>query len=321
MLRRWPIHPIPYRAEALSSWLSRIAVTYDMTLRDLLVYGLAVPPFSKRDLDIDPPEVLFGRLEECTGIVADRVRRMTAKVLLAGYTEPTSGQELFDGYAARYSVLLPSRRGSFEEIDHAWQPWISNDRMNEPWVCESCLGASKPHVKLQWKLPVALSCPEHRLFLKPIGFVGNIDLRPVCVQRRTPPAYVLQLDTATEQAMLGNEIRLGTVCIPADVWFPLLRSLLTELNASAARAGKKKHHILLDVWSRCNMRPRVGLAPGWAFEDLSPEHQACFLEAAALAINLISNGKQHSRGRDRHVVRPIHNHGSPRTFADLTEPP
>lgn len=60
------------------------------------------------------------------------------------------------------------------------------------------------------------------MFLKPIGFVGAIDLRPLTRQQRIPPDYILELDAATEEAMQGNDLKPSTACIPADLWFPLL---------------------------------------------------------------------------------------------------
>jgi hypothetical protein len=299
MARRWPLHPIPYKAEALSSWLGRIAEAYDLHLRDLFVQGLGIPPVSARDLDLNPPEALFRHLEERTGVAADRVKRMTTRALTMRFTrDPNSWRKIFSRYAGRYSLLLPPTLGSPEDTDEGWRPWISIDRFNEPWVCERCLaGGKKPHLKLQWKLPIALSCPEHRVFLKPIGFVGAIDLRPLTRQQRIPPDYILELDAATEEAMLGNDIKLSTACIPADSWFPLLRSLLSELNVRAARAGTH-HHLLCDIWSRCNLKPRAGAPQGISFEEMSPDHQGCFLEAAALAMDLLTNRKLCGEGRD-----------------------
>jgi hypothetical protein len=58
-----------------------------------------------------------------------------------------------------------------------------------------------------------------------------------------------------------------------------------------------------DIWSRCNVRPRAGAPPGWTFEELSPEHQAYFLAAAALAMDLVTNRKLFSKRKDGGLVR------------------
>jgi hypothetical protein len=39
------------------------------------------------------------------------------------------------------------------------------------------------------------------------------------------------------------------------------------------------------------------------FEEMSPDHQGCFLEAAALAMDLLANRKLYGKGRDAGLVR------------------
>jgi hypothetical protein len=205
---------------------------------------------------------------------------------------------LFEGYAARYSVLLPARRASFEEIEDGWQPRFSNDRFKEPWVCENCLAEGKePHLKLHWKLPIALSCPRHRQFLKPIGFLANIDLRPLRTQQRAPPSYILQLDAATEQTMLGSDVKLQRLhsrgCLVAAGPIVLDRAQ----HVCSARWQ-------IDLWSGCNFKPCGGAPQECTFEELSAKHQARFLEASAsIVINLVANRKLHSEGREVNLLR------------------
>jgi hypothetical protein len=143
-----------------------------LTINDFLVHDLGLCPLFEHRLDIDPPEAIFKMLDERTGIAAYRVKRMTARVFSTRFTtESTSSRGLFEGYAARYSVLLPARRASFEEIEDGWQPWIPNDRVKEPSVCENCLAEGKePHLKASLEtadlleLPKASTIPEaHRL--------------------------------------------------------------------------------------------------------------------------------------------------------------
>ena len=43
MTRRWPLHPPPGEGEALTSWLSRLAEVYGMSVEDLLRHSLAAP--------------------------------------------------------------------------------------------------------------------------------------------------------------------------------------------------------------------------------------------------------------------------------------
>ncbi len=67
---RWPVHPAPIDGEALSSWLRRIAASYQMTVAELLEHGLGHDPKAERDLDADPPPRLLAAIGQRTNIAA-----------------------------------------------------------------------------------------------------------------------------------------------------------------------------------------------------------------------------------------------------------
>lgn len=59
--RRWPLHPKPSPGEALSSWLTRLARLYDLSLPELLRHNLGAPvdirtpgEVDRLNLDVDP---------------------------------------------------------------------------------------------------------------------------------------------------------------------------------------------------------------------------------------------------------------------------
>jgi len=79
---RWPLHPAPLDGEALSSWLRRIAATYQMTVGELVEHGLGQDPKAEGDLDLDPSPALLDVLAERTGVGRARVRQMC----MAGWT-------------------------------------------------------------------------------------------------------------------------------------------------------------------------------------------------------------------------------------------
>jgi len=79
---RWPLHPAPLEGEALSSWLRRIAASYDMSVASLLEHGLGDTHTTEQDLDLDPAQQLLVALAERTGIDPTRTRGMS----LAGWT-------------------------------------------------------------------------------------------------------------------------------------------------------------------------------------------------------------------------------------------
>ncbi|AOT03649.1 TniQ family protein [Arthrobacter sp. U41] len=65
---RWPLHPAPAEAEALSSWLNRLAGTYRMDTSALLEHGLGQGRIQDRQLDENPPATLLTELARCSGV-------------------------------------------------------------------------------------------------------------------------------------------------------------------------------------------------------------------------------------------------------------
>lgn len=63
---RWPLHPAPKEGEALSSWLNRVAVCYQMDMLDLLEHDLGHDKVD--DLDTAPPLSLLTALSRRSGI-------------------------------------------------------------------------------------------------------------------------------------------------------------------------------------------------------------------------------------------------------------
>lgn len=65
--RRWPLHPQPAPGEALSSWLTRLAGVYGLSVEDLLRHNLGPASFEVGDrnaggLDWDPPAAVLAAL-------------------------------------------------------------------------------------------------------------------------------------------------------------------------------------------------------------------------------------------------------------------
>ena len=72
---RWPLHPAPREAEALSSWLNRVALCYHMEVSELLEHDLGHGQVD--DLDTAPPLALLAMLSQRSGIELDRLRCMS----------------------------------------------------------------------------------------------------------------------------------------------------------------------------------------------------------------------------------------------------
>jgi hypothetical protein len=79
---RWPLHPCPGPAGALSSWLDRTARLYGLSAADLLRHNLGSAAFTLAgrgdlDLDWDPPREILAALGERTGLQLDELVPMT----------------------------------------------------------------------------------------------------------------------------------------------------------------------------------------------------------------------------------------------------
>ncbi|MGH9071226.1 MAG: TniQ family protein, partial [Acidimicrobiales bacterium] len=172
-LGHWPLHLAPIDGEALSSWLRRLAASYQMSVAELIEHGLGQDQMAVRALDIDPSAALLDVLAERTGIDPARLRQMS----LAGWTpglldslEAHAGS--FDTYVRCFSVLLPLRRRSKRSVG-PWAAWIPGDRVQR--ACPLCGDdPARQGLLLMWQLPLSLSCPDHDCMLKPcIGSPGD----------------------------------------------------------------------------------------------------------------------------------------------------
>src|SRR6266571_4329258 len=66
-MTRWPLHPAPQDDETLSSWLTRLAVAYEMAPIAFCHDALALPNQSLQELDDSPPARLITTLVDHTG--------------------------------------------------------------------------------------------------------------------------------------------------------------------------------------------------------------------------------------------------------------
>ncbi|MGH3573445.1 MAG: TniQ family protein [Pseudonocardiaceae bacterium] len=98
---RWPLHPAPRDGEMLSSWLSRIATSYQMGVGDLLEHGLGYDRAVEHYLALKPPPALLDMLAERTGVDPNRLREMSLEAVMErtvqrAREDPAEAQALFD---------------------------------------------------------------------------------------------------------------------------------------------------------------------------------------------------------------------------------
>lgn len=300
---RWPLHPAPREGEALSSWLNRVALCYQMEMRDLLEHDLGHGQVD--ELDYVPPMSLLTVLSQRSGIELDRLRCMS----LAGWV-PWLLDSLDDRipaaletYAFQFSVLLPKRNRKTRSIT-SWRAWLPGKPIRRG--CPLCLNDSAEQaLLLAWKLPLMLSCPQHGCWLEsywgmPGRFLGweDADAAP-----RTASDAISTMDRRTWQALTTGYVELPRRRIHAGLWFRLLRTLLDELNTPLSQCGASAGSVRY-VWERCGHSLRAGQSLWRPYEILEPAVQLKILEAAATAIDLIESEILSPRGEQADLFLP-----------------
>lgn len=304
MTPRWPVHPAPTSDEALSSWLTRIAVLYGATVEDLIA-NLGFWPGRAVDLDTCPPGRFADELSNRTGVDADRIRRMSLSGWAPGLLDSAEPDpHMFMTYTREFSVLLPAHRRRDREI-FPWLPWRpSLPRMR---ACPVCIALTMPPhpYQLLWLLPLTLSCPVHGCCLEPRD-KWVVDFRDW--QRKPPePRAVsptqLAMDTRTWQGLAAGTVDLLRLQVDARVWFRLLRTIIDELGATLAECGSARNTVM-KAWEEAGHRFRMGPLKWQTHEDYAPSSQRLALEATAMAIYLLETNILTGRGPDAALFLP-----------------
>lgn len=302
---RWPLHPRPIAGEELSSWFGRIAELYELPVKDLLVHDLGHPALSDVELDLTPPETLLRLLSERTGVSIERIRSMTLKGWMRAWVgRGKPGAEIFCRYVKRHSVLLSPNRRDYKKLDQ-WRPWITAQRFATSLGCPACLSRDEiPYRRLHWRLALIASCPTHGILLEPVMSPHAWRIPQVLwrEERHFSPDRLRALDTITVQAITCGHATLPHATLPTGLWLRLLRTILDELNTTAATAAGDSH-ILKTIWQSVELPVRVGVRVAQTFEDMDFTRQVHFLHAAAEALDLVSSHRLDARGRDAHLLR------------------
>ncbi|MDN5935116.1 MAG: TniQ family protein [Nitrosospira sp.] len=300
---RWPLHPVPKEGEALSSWLDRVALCYQMDTHDLLEHDLGHGQTD--ELDTVPPMLLLAVLSQRSGIELDRLRCMS----FAGWVPwlldslDDSMPSALETYAFQFSILLP-KRSRKTRSSTSWRAWLPSQPIRR--ACPLCLNdPANQAVLLAWKLPLMLSCPLHGCWLEsywgvPGRFLGweNADAAP-----RTVSDAIAAMDRRTWQALTMGYAELPRRRIHAGLWFRLLRTLLDELNTPLSQCGTYAGNFRY-VWERCGHSLRAGQSLWRPYEILDPAVQLQMLEAAATAIELIESNVLSPRGEQATLFLP-----------------
>jgi len=289
--------------EALSSWLQRVAVCYQMDMIDLLEHDLGHGQVD--DLDTAPPLSLLTALSQRSGIELGRLRCMSVAGWVPWLLDSLDDRlsAALETYAFQFSVLLPKRNRKTRSIT-SWRAWLPSQPIRR--ACPLCLNdPANQAVLLAWKLPLTLSCPLHGCWLEsywgvPGRFLGweNADAAP-----RTANDAIAAMDRRTWQALTMGYVELPRRRIHAGLWFRLVRTLLDELNTPLSHCGGCAGSIRY-VWERCGHPLRAGQSLWRPYEILNPAIQLQMLEAAATAIDLIESKVMSPRGEQAALFLP-----------------
>lgn len=315
--QRWPLHPSPSAGEALSSWLTRIAVAHHLTVGELLGDNLGHSPVAvdsmhedpafDAGIDVDPPELLIATLQERTGFPRGVLQRMA----VAGYVpwlldtlEPSGDSHAFRTYTRQHQVLMlhPERP---VPATPAWRAWLPRTPLNR--ACRACVAEPQPvpGVTLLSYLPITLTCPRHGCHLN--AAYGSVDTHITWADDRPEPRPALPsvraMDQRTHDALTDGIVDLPGRSIHAGIWFRLLRTIIDELSTPITHS-RRHTHVLSQIWASIDRPPRGGLLTWRPFESLTWPAQQLHLEAAATAIALIEDGTIEPAGIHGTLFRP-----------------
>lgn len=327
MTARWPLHPPPSEGEALTSWLSRLAEVYGLSVEELIRHNLTPPGLDLPDhhtsaLDLNPPSGVLPALAERTGVPLDHLRRMT----IAGQApwlldtldpEPVPGAA-FDTYVHQDSVLLTTKERPPRQVP-GWRAWLPSDPRRGPLrracpICQSTAAADTFGFTLVSQLPLTLSCPQHGCYLEPAfgGLGAFVAWEKQGTHARAAPAAVVVMDARTHQALRTGTVTLPRRSVHVGVWFRLLRTLIDELSAPVSALRTRSHRSVRRIWHTAAHPVRAGMVAPWhPYEALSWPTQQIFLETAAATLDLTETGEVTAHGSLAPLLtpephRPVH---------------
>lgn len=299
MTRRWPLHPHPGQGEALSSWLTRVALAYGMDVRDLLGYNLGptsvdlVGYDDAGGIDLDPPASLLAALSERTGVADGQLRQMT----VAGWVpwlldtlEYSDDSAAFTTYVRQGSVLLAPGEAVEREVV-GWRPWLLTKPMHR--ACPVCMSGPDKSFTLMSQIPLMLSCPHHGCRLEPtFGALGSFYgwATEAWGKEATQPSeaneQIVSMDRRTHESLTTGRVRLPRRSVHVGVWLRLLRTLLDEVSTPASHLRPSTRRMLKDIWRITGQPCRGGQTRWRPYEEMVWSQQQAMLEAAATALGL-----------------------------------
>lgn len=310
------MHPVPALGEALSSWLSRIAEQYRVTVDDL-TFDLGYGVDGDTDLDMAPPEGFAEQVAIRTGVSVNQLRKMSLSGFVPWlFDDIVPGRDGFTTYARQFSVLLAEGKRTKRRAG-LWRAWVPAMGKSQQRACPQCVAASAPPhpYQLMWSVPLMLSCLAHDCLLEPHdglrGYYYSWHQEPPTPRQTN--AAIRAMDARTWQALTTGRVDLPRRRVHAGIWFRLLRTLIDELSATLKESGQR---LTRQVWEHAGHPFRAGQLVWYPYEELPLEVQLPTLEATATAIQLLESAVLSGQGRQVELFLP-----EPDVSVDPGKPP
>jgi hypothetical protein len=239
-------------------------------------------------LDFDPPQPFVAALGQKTGQSLSAIRGLTARSymprLLDTLESVSYGAQC---YTHNLEFLMPLCRR--RPLRRPVVPWYSTLHFRSPRGCRHCMSEQQePYLRLRWRFSWMVTCPLHRLVLKPCRIVRS-ESGPTQVMwsdqqdTRVIPPTLLALEAATLQAITRHSCKLPCGTIAGGFWLRLLRTILEELCIGHRDAGKDRRAIA-KLWSDIGLSYRFDLQHRKYYESMSQHEKEVFMYVASRAI-------------------------------------
>lgn len=282
---RWPAHPHPVKEEAILSWLSRVAVYYELSVSELLqeleFYG------DPDDLTISLPKNLLESLSYYTRVEKQEIYALT----FASWEPLLLGMDSnFESYVHHYSLLLSLKQRKKYFPKKAWHPWLSLS-CRAPSACPECVRSQQRDVMLLvWYLPVMLGCPVHKCVLRTCFSVHGRYImwkNDSELQISYSPAIQI-MDQRTWSALTTGKVKLPHQTVHGAVWLRLLRTLLDEIHIPTS-SKIPTYMNMVSIWNSLGITKKDIRSRWCPYEELPFQKQQMTLMIAATAIEQIEN--------------------------------
>jgi hypothetical protein len=314
---RWPLHPLPYPDEALSSWLRRIAHEYGMDAGLLQVSGLGREPLDPDALDTDPPDDLIEAVARRTGSMVAAVRATTVAGYMPLLIDAGAAEEgLLWSYAKQFTTLRRNACAAGAARKAGFVPWLPRDPGARSLVCPRCLAEDRePYRRIHWRLAWMASCPIHGVLLQRLGdglspiAAGLAADRAVLLEEVPAPTELAFVDSPTLQAVTTGLVGLPNgERVHGGVWLRKLRRLIDELMAPTSVGGSPS---VEEAWRRLGLERGEGVPTHRKpFELLTDQERVRALTVAGAAVEGLLEGSlapatKRAPRQDREFLVPV----------------